>query len=57
MKFFSILAVALSAAFAAASPVAEAEPELVARQTCGPCANGRQTCYHPGIPAPIQQAC
>ena len=57
MKFFSILAVALSAAFAAASPVAEAEPELVARQTCGPCVNGRQTCYHPGIPAPIQQAC
>ena len=56
MKFFSIVAVALSAAFAAAMPAAEAEPELVARQgPCSPCQNGSQLCYNNGVP--VTQPC
>ena len=45
MKFFSIVTVALSAAFAAAAPApAEAEAKLVSRQDCATCVSGQQMC-------------
>ena len=43
MKFFSVIVIALSAAFATAAP-AEAEGKLVARQNCSACVSGQQLC-------------